>query len=371
MRDISYKYGLEIREISQVNTKASVKKMYATNLYADRCISCDSERELVLFHNAVPVDKNNVAIVPCYRCTHCGKVYVHRFHKQVRRVLKNNPYAAEFSIKYNFYYSENKKVWDTFNSKKTAFLLAILKSGKHFDYAMVVEDENERDYENGIFCYTDYTACELLALFQGKRKKKYITMHGIDYSVVKMVCKVENVLDNYCINSLQIKKNGGYIDDKNPHSEQVEVLLYSSITDRYEKTYASYDFVDKYYYIDLQRLKRFIKDYGKPDIEITVKARSSHVGSMFLRENSILYLLGYNVSQIDDLSDAYRCSLLQDIIDLGFMEQKKIEKFLDWLIETHTAPKYYYALEKWRKDRDYVSKYKMEPNRFVIPIRII
>ncbi len=73
-----------------------------------------------------------------------------------------------------------------------------------------------------------------------------------------------------------------------------------------------------------------------------------------------LHLLGYNVTQKDDYSDAYRQRLLGNIMDYGALSKHKVENYLSTFIKKGLGQKNKaIAVSKWKKDLEFVEHYKI------------
>lgn len=78
-----------------------------------------------------------------------------------------------------------------------------------------------------------------------------------------------------------------------------------------------------------------------------------------LAQRSILMEYGYSVSQQTGLSDTERRRILSTLVDLNILTRADIIGYLDFFINTKSSfEKYRTAVEKWRSDRDYISKYR-------------
>lgn len=75
-------------------------------------------------------------------------------------------------------------------------------------------------------------------------------------------------------------------------------------------------------------------------------------------ETSPLRKWGYTVSQTEGYSERQRQAILEDIIDLGGMSKDKVLSYLDFFIKLNQH-KGDLALEKWKRDRTHIAKYKL------------
>lgn len=72
------------------------------------------------------------------------------------------------------------------------------------------------------------------------------------------------------------------------------------------------------------------------------------------------------MSQKDNLSDSHRRRLLSEVIDLNLMTPYDIINLLTSNINLHSGERYFYARKKWKQDIEFVSNYRVNPNRFII-----
>ena len=77
-------------------------------------------------------------------------------------------------------------------------------------------------------------------------------------------------------------------------------------------------------------------------------------------DESPLHLLGYNVSQADGFSDAYRQNLLARIMDYGAMTKQEIGSYLTFFISrAENQANMKTAISKWERDLQFVENYKI------------
>ena len=148
-----------------------------------------------------------------------------------------------------------------------------------------------------------------------------------------------------------------------------DVLMYSPFTDRYEMMHAAIDLITDECYVDNKIFRMFINKYGNPGVRISAEYRPSKwkQSAMYdYQEESILHAFGYNVSQSKNLSNADRRSILADVVDLEVMTVSQIATFLNFLISTHSDDKFEIARNKWERDYEYITNYKVNPERFLI-----
>lgn len=79
------------------------------------------------------------------------------------------------------------------------------------------------------------------------------------------------------------------------------------------------------------------------------------------QKQSVLYQYGYNVKAKDKLTDKQRHIILSMVVESGILSRNQISSHLDTLIERGSKiPSWKEATEKWKQDRNYISKYKTE-----------
>lgn len=89
------------------------------------------------------------------------------------------------------------------------------------------------------------------------------------------------------------------------------------------------------------------------------------------QSQSILFAMGYNVHEKYHLSDRERQEILSTAIENKNISIHEILDLLNWLIRTRkTQSKYANAVEKWKRDKEFVSNYKVE-NREIKNINTI
>ena len=91
-------------------------------------------------------------------------------------------------------------------------------------------------------------------------------------------------------------------------------------------------------------------------------------GTIPLSPKSILNLLGYNVSQEENLSTEQRHRILREIIDNKICSKDHVISLLNFFIkmrQKQNTSKYDLAISKWESDRDYIDQYNVGNNRKV------
>lgn len=79
------------------------------------------------------------------------------------------------------------------------------------------------------------------------------------------------------------------------------------------------------------------------------------------QRQSVLYQYGYNVKAKDKLTDKQRHLILAMVVESEILTRSQISSHLDTLIERGSKiPNWKEATEKWKQDRNYISKFKSE-----------
>ena len=137
---------------------------------------------------------------------------------------------------------------------------------------------------------------------------------------------------------------------------------------------ASYCRTCKRYYISRWQYEN-VCEYGKPLCQLVKQYfhKESQHGSYYqaLNAESKLHISGYNVGATEDLSEIQRHTLLTFLIESEICKKHEINSHLSWLIKSRQGQlNMANAVEKWKKDRDFVDSYKMGSNR-TVGVRLI
>lgn len=74
-----------------------------------------------------------------------------------------------------------------------------------------------------------------------------------------------------------------------------------------------------------------------------------------MEAESLMHMLGYNVSSVYDLSDKQRWCILDNIVSSKIMTKAQIIAHLDYLIKRSSGnTSFYTAISKWERDRSHV-----------------
>ena len=85
-----------------------------------------------------------------------------------------------------------------------------------------------------------------------------------------------------------------------------------------------------------------------------------------LNKESVLHIMGYNVSEVIGLTSIQRHRILEMIVDEHILSRMEICNHLDWLIERNSyRDNFKYAIEKWTDDREYIANYNTKDMKIV------
>ena len=122
------------------------------------------------------------------------------------------------------------------------------------------------------------------------------------------------------------------------------------------------------YFIDRWQFDE-LRNYGIPLCQIIneyVHSTDNYTGDYFdsLNAESILKQAGYNVNSEDNLSETQRRYVLSFLVESGICTKSKIIAHLTWLIDSRCGSSAMAnAVDKWKKDRDYIRNYRLGDNR--------
>lgn len=326
-------------------------------------------------YSSIPLNNSNSLIVPGTYCKNCDVLYVIE-RESLYNYLKDNKYAKRFKLNGRCYdnYSEvayNQKLRDM-SKKINSFVIciSILLKDKREDYFIV----NKKEYENqkrNICHYSSPEARELLtALIRKERNKKGI-LYGDEYKI-KCVFPETNVCDIFAPKVINIKRGGGYYSAcmRERNSELIDLLIYSPISDCYEIMKSTYNKSEDYCYTDITIFRKFLNAHGNPyyghlkDNIFFIGKEDHYFNFSDWDMESMLHMWGYNVNSNDNLSAEQRHVLLSELVDLEIMTVEKKIFMLQLFISVHTRD--IFAIRKWKSDIDFISKYKVNPKRFLI-----
>lgn len=124
---------------------------------------------------------------------------------------------------------------------------------------------------------------------------------------------------------------------------------------------ALYCYVCKQYYIleaDFSRLKRMGKILCNIVDREHVRSLEYTHNEYNLNEESLLHMMGYNVSNSNGLSCKQRWHILESAVDFNIMTRAQICSHLDYLIHRSIRRSNYDdAISKWETDRNHIANY--------------
>lgn len=358
-------------------------KIETVEAFSNTCPHCTTS--LVDGFTLVSVGNDNKAKVPGLKCGKCGVLFVTR-SKSIRNLLQDNICAKNITLNGDslWNYSEiikKEKQREKFLKKLAQkreilsringrIMLVTLKSkGEKRDY-VITNCREPQQYPNvRIIHYSNLLARELLtSIYHSKRNIKIEDKEfKVEGKYYPSNSKGEVFPSELMPSEIRIKSGGGYYESiKTNHEEVVDVLLYSPLTKRYEIAHATYNHFENECFMDVGIFRSFLHKYGRPETRINI-GEPFFSGWNFdkLRSESVLHAYGYYVAEKDGLTESQRHELLAEMVDLQLLTVSHIVYLLDFFVKTHTSDVYYYARDKWERDKNYISNYKVSPNRFL------
>ena len=357
--------------ITSVNTVGLIPNIYAVPFKIDFCPHCGEI--LRQYTHAIPVSKTDCAKLNGRYCHKCDAFFYHLpriLHALDTHIYRENSFRFLYDYDVNYDASMYRNIY---NKKLSAqFQITILGKQLVRTYT-IVGSKAEEDTGKDILHYTNPVALELLtAIILHNRK---VEIDGVSCTIENVHSKINAVNNNAHIHILDHtspvvvhkKRNGGYYDT-NPNIEFVHGLVFCSNSNRLELLSMSYDREAQIYFVDSQVYDNFCLANGIPYARYISLRNGEHCS---LRERSILNMLGYNVGKLDDYSENQRRQLLIDAVDMGFCDVHAIEKHLSSLISRNgKKPENHDAREKWKQDREFITRYHPNPDRFVFVSKI-
>ena len=345
-----------------------------TNIPFDTCMQCS--RKLIDGTAVLPGDLP--APLRGKTCPACGRFY-HENVQNLDHYLAANYYLRRYnSSKFSLWvYAREEIIENEAESKHLhhlsltpgAAMMLILQDekGREHEICIVTDRRYENRDKNIIYCWTRTALVLLTYAFHKEHQGRVFTVKG-------KKCTVKNVYagDDYRGTPLQapptiyLRKNGGFHDPEHPAFPQVIALVYSPISRHYEGMAVTHDTDEDIYYVDSKKFREFIHKHGNPDVHIGFYNRTGEYGFDWedLKDSSFLMDYGYTVSYKDNLPDSVRHDMLAEIVDLQLASVSRIISHLDFCIATHANNKN--AVDCWRNDKEFISTYKVNPQRFMI-----
>lgn len=125
---------------------------------------------------------------------------------------------------------------------------------------------------------------------------------------------------------------------------------------------------DKYYILEshYQMVKRQGVIICKVVEEKFWRRDNNGISYSNLNKESVLHIMGYNVSEVIGLTSIQRHRILEMIVDEHILSRMEICNHLDWLIERNSyRDNFKYAIEKWTDDREYIANYNTKDMKIV------
>ena len=202
-------------------------------------------------------------------------------------------------------------------------------------------------------CWSNYYSYENLEFakslekdFLPKQESKLMTQKRVTLNMVDVIVRSNTLYCNQHHDKEEYAGEIEVVDKKNNVRTYLVPIMYCQTCGVYyllEETYK--DLVTK------GRIRAKILSYkvykkqGKADFD-------------GLNEYSPLREYGYNVSEKTGYSDLQRQSILEDIIDYNILDRDMVIYYLDLFIKMNNS-RAINAVNKWKMDRDYISKYRI------------
>ena len=358
--------GYDVVLLKNINQKAIQRQIYLTNLLNKECPFC--KKSFMDYVNVVPINTFEGIKVPGKYCVKCDMFWEERGAELLSLISEFSNFS-EYDIHTEYLvpdYSEKNKLLKKLKSLSVVIFLKLKKQNKHKIIAVVMS-KSERNIEKDVFHYTDFIARQLL--YSISQNSIEIQIENDKYEILKYSYSDNNFPEFITIEKIYLKSGGGlYNKSFNKDSEFVDILLYSPFKNCLEVAHASYDKIEKIYYMDSKVFRKFINEFGNPGIKVLVY-NCGNSDFAIVKDESILHAYGYSVAQNKNFSDNYRHILLSEVMDLGLMTAKEIISLLEWNINTsQSKDNFKEAVKRWNIDRNFVMNYKVDPKRFVISI---
>lgn len=250
--------------------------------------------------------------------------------------------------------------------KKDLSVVAVIDTDNDNRF-IIYKNKTSIESEKNTLLYTDELARELLAAALRTEKKKQYKYNNMQGRISKAET-FHGIERNQILKRLVIRKGGGLNTlHKRGGDSFVDILLFSPFTQRYEILTTTYNKFDEEYFVDARQWRKFVSKFGNPGIQLAFThyaERDVYSYELDLRESSILMDYGYSST----LSKAARQEILAEMVDLGIISVYRIIQYLKFFIDFNGA-KWNMANSRraWEEDWDFIEKYKVNPDRFLIP----
>lgn len=353
--------GYNICELNNINRNA-FKRIFLTNYILEECCTCG--KKLVEYTSFLPIDGDTAIKVPGKLCTKCDRFFEMNGYK-LQRICNELSIkdTSFFDLQYIIPgYKERLNSIRKIQSATIAIHLKENHSDKHRIIA-IVKSPNQESTDDDIYYYSNRKALVLLSsLF---RKDTIVWFEEKEYVIRNIPLRDASGVEKLLIDKIVLRKGGGlYHGIHQPHIELVDILLHSPFTNCLEIAHASYDKVNRVYYMDSAVYRAFVEKYGNPGIAL-VAYQSGKKDLFSMSEESLLHTYGYIVGN-NGLGNSARHELLAEVLDLELMTAHSIVNLLNHNISMHPNEIYYQARCDWEVDKEFVMKYKVNPNRFVV-----
>ena len=344
-----------------------------TNVPFDTCTKCNLK-----LIDGIPFFRENPSkTIRGKMCPSCHRYYIYGIHG-LDSYLSTHFYLQRFRTRDSnlWVYSKDAIIareaeWNhrkRLNETPFAMLLLVLEDINNKEHEIVVvSNRNYEDKTHNVLYFWTRTALILLTYaFHPDYKGKSLTVRGKPYKITNIYERSDNTSSCATPQTIYLRKNGGYHDPQHPSYPRVIALVYSPFSNHYEGMAVTKDTDNDIYYVDSAKFRDFIYKYGNPGIQIGFYKKTGGYENRWsdLNDSSFLMDYGYNVSIRDNLPDNVRQQMLSEIVDLKIASVSDIVNHLNFCMSSHI--KHPGAISCWQKDKEYISNYKLNPERFLI-----